>query len=154
MANCFTLRADPGDPNYSPYTLYFCGTNAELRPADDVPGRVRLFIDGQNAWGQGYGNTVASGTISQGKLPVVAPYTRGPFGSCDSCPDAKYDCINGQCVDAEQYKTPGLFESLDLCRSRCSLASGNQPPCDGQCITNDEYAQIQSAIAQKQRDCG
>ena len=62
-----------------------------------------------------------------------------------------YDCINGECKLASSYGTPGLFDSYDQCQAKCSL---NNNSCDGQCITNEEYSQIQAAIAQKQRDCG
>jgi hypothetical protein len=69
--------------------------------------------------------------------------------NCQS--SATYDCINGSCIASGQYNTPGIFSTLELCQSKCSLAANN---CDGQCISNEEYSQIQSAIAQKQRDCG
>jgi|SRR6476469_5764526 len=145
----------------SPFEVFWCGNTADYADAGPNtsgywPGSDRLVtprVDGVAVMGYGYyyGNTYAR-LEEVTNFPIVRT-RNSSAGNCDNCIviPKKYDCINGQCKESTVYNTPGIFADLATCQGKCSLASNN---CDGQCISNDEYAQIQSAISQKQRDCG
>ncbi len=153
MNKCWTLFANTGDAAYPPYTSYFCADTAELRAASDVPGRVRLFINGNNAWGTGYGNTIASGILYPYLRSPEAPYTRGPFGNCNECPNIPpedpYDCINGACIKKSVYNTPGIYATLSACEVSCGIG------CSGKCISNSDWAQIEGLSNKlKSTNCG
>ncbi|BAY10299.1 hypothetical protein [Calothrix sp. NIES-2098] len=86
--------------------------------------------------------------------------------SCSFCPgcctDPKYDCLNGSCVSASTYGTPGVFSSLSACESQCSAngncgdgkvcADANYCPPGMVCIENQEYSEIQGLMHQLNSD--
>ena len=51
--------------------------------------------------------------------------------------EKKYDCINGACIEAVKYETPGLYQSLEECQVACGTG------CSGKCISSNEWKQIQ-----------
>lgn len=60
----------------------------------------------------------------------------------------KYDCINGACLEASQYNTPGIYQSLSDCEVNCGTG------CSGKCISNSDWAQIKGLSNQlKNRNC-
>jgi hypothetical protein len=71
--------------------------------------------------------------------------------ACTGCTDPSannYDCINGACVKASTYNTPGLYAT----QSNCQVACGTG--CSGKCISNADWAQIESLSSQlKSRNC-
>lgn len=71
--------------------------------------------------------------------------------------DPKYDCINGECILASQYDTPGQYLSLEDCQAECGSCSNScNPPnicvapdhCpDGYvCIGSDEWVEIKRLL--------
>ncbi len=65
-------------------------------------------------------------------------FTPGP--DCGTKPEDPYDCLNGKCVKASDYKTPGIFKKLDDCKSAC----GGGARCDGVCLDKDEVNKIKA----------
>lgn len=84
----------------------------------------------------------------------------GTINQTGPCPvSQKFDCINGNCLDADKYTTPGIYQSLSDCQAVCAnggaCASGKQcvdpttfcPP--GQvCIDQGEFGSIEALISQ------
>jgi hypothetical protein len=60
---------------------------------------------------------------------------------CDLDPNQKCDCLNGGCVPALTYNTPGKYANLAACESGC----GKDSPCDGECVSAAEIAALQQA---------
>ncbi|MFN6565451.1 MAG: hypothetical protein RMY28_037400 [Nostoc sp. ChiSLP01] len=62
--------------------------------------------------------------------------------------EEKYDCINAVCINANQYSTPGIYQSLSECEAACGTG------CSGKCIPNSEWAQIEGLANQlKSKNC-
>jgi hypothetical protein len=65
--------------------------------------------------------------------------------------DQKYDCINGGCVPAITYDTPGFYANLAACQSGCAKNS----TCKGECVEAAEIAALEQAVNNlKPRICG
>jgi hypothetical protein len=61
------------------------------------------------------------------------------------------DCLNGGCIPASIYKTPGRYATLAACESGCA----NNSPCDGECVSTAAIANIEQAVNNLQsRLCG
>lgn len=69
---------------------------------------------------------------------------------------ASYDCVNGTCVDARRYNTPGFFKSLLDCQKICAFSCGDGKQCvdpisfcpPGKiCLDSSEYGEIQRMIS-------
>ncbi|MHC5769669.1 MAG: hypothetical protein ACYTXI_29480 [Nostoc sp.] len=60
--------------------------------------------------------------------------------SSNSCSvfTASFDCINGTCIDASKFNTPGMYSSLSECETACGIG------CNGKCISNSKWAQQSS----------
>ncbi|OYD90594.1 hypothetical protein CDG76_30690 [Nostoc sp. 'Peltigera membranacea cyanobiont' 210A] len=59
-----------------------------------------------------------------------------------------HDCINGACIMASVYSTPGIYTTLEECEVACGIG------CSGKCISNSDWAQIQGLSNQlKNRSC-
>ncbi|MEH2263818.1 hypothetical protein [Nostoc sp.] len=88
-----------------------------------------------------------------GAAPIPAGYeTRydsGYYGSaCDMPVPVKYDCINGACIAKDKYNTPGLYANLSACEEACGTG------CNGKCISNSDWAQIEGLASQlKNHEC-
>lgn len=66
--------------------------------------------------------------------------------------DTAYDCINGQCVLASQYNTPGQYQTIDACQAECG--GNNYCPPGKVCIPNSEWSRIESLSNQlKNKSC-
>lgn len=70
------------------------------------------------------------------------------------------DCLNGSCVPATQYNTPGVFASLAECQAICT-SNGCQPPGPNYCppgkvcLEGSDWAQIEQLSSQlRSKDCG
>ena len=92
---------------------------------------------------------------NQGTL-TLATYTPGSIavsisGSTNSCGilSSTFDCINGACINASKYNTPGMYPSLSECENVCG--SG----CSGKCVSNSDWAQIEGLSKElRNRNCG
>ena len=64
---------------------------------------------------------------------------------CTGCidPETKYDCLNGGCITALSYNTPGVFASLAACQSGCAKNSN----CTGECVPTADIAALEGAAA-------
>ena len=64
--------------------------------------------------------------------PIFGTY-KGGFKKNVSTPDPppqiKYDCINGACIDSTQYKTPGIYTTLEECQANCGNGKDCKPCC-------------------------
>jgi hypothetical protein len=70
---------------------------------------------------------------------------------CAVDPAQKFDCLNGGCIPAKTYNTPGKYASLAACEGGCAKDS----PCDGECVSAAEIAALQQAAeAIRSRLCG
>lgn len=66
---------------------------------------------------------------------------------CDPI-EKKHDCLNGACVESKEYKTPGLYQSLEECETACGTG------CSGKCLSNKEWNQIQDLARNlKNKNC-
>ena len=62
----------------------------------------------------------------------------------------RYDCLNGACISALEYGTPGFYSSLEECEQVC----GSQG-CSGKCISNSDWVKIQGLASKlKNQNCG
>jgi hypothetical protein len=65
------------------------------------------------------------------------------------CEGEKYDCINGACLKAGVYNSPGFYASLSECEKACGLG------CSGKCLSNVDWAAIEGlANRLKNKNCG
>lgn len=55
-----------------------------------------------------------------------------------------YDCLNGNCVPANSFNTPGYYPNLAACKSSC----GKSPDCKGECLSAEQLAALDRAIAE------
>jgi hypothetical protein len=56
-------------------------------------------------------------------------------------PNQKFDCLNGGCIPAVTYSTPGFYANLAACQSGCAKNSN----CTGECVEAAELAALQQA---------
>lgn len=63
-------------------------------------------------------------------------------GDCTS-EDKPYDCLNGGCVAAKVYSTPGKYKNFDACQSSCAKDSN----CTGECVPLEDIAALQQAAS-------
>jgi hypothetical protein len=81
----------------------------------------------------------------------------------------KYDCLNGNCVDSDVYKTPGNYATLVEYQANCGSSNNNNNSCnppfqcidptnfcppDKICVPQDEWSQILGLLARnKAKHC-
>lgn len=119
--------------------------------ADDL-----VYVSSGGTCGGGYfysasnGYNVGNASEISGSATIVA--CSNCAGCCtDPLPDGKCDCLNGGCVPQATYNTPGKYANLAACESGC----GKDSPCNGECVSADEIAALQQAVATVQtRLCG
>jgi hypothetical protein len=71
--------------------------------------------------------------------------------NCADLGNETCDCINGGCVPAATYNTPGKYANLAACLSGCAKDS----PCTGECVSAADLANLQQAAGLVQtRICG
>jgi hypothetical protein len=63
------------------------------------------------------------------------------YSGCDDARLGKCDCLNGGCVPASTYGTPGKYATLSACQSGCAKDS----TCSGECVSAAEIAALQQA---------
>ena len=68
------------------------------------------------------------------------------YSGCEPDPNKPCDCINGGCVPATMYDTPGLFPKLADCQSGCAPDSD----CEGECVSSAEILTLQQSIGNLQ----
>jgi hypothetical protein len=64
------------------------------------------------------------------------------YAGCGLDPDQPCDCVNGGCVPATTYNTPGVYANLAACQSGCAQNS----PCTGECVDPTEIAGLRQAL--------
>ncbi len=162
MSQCWRFYGKGTSPPYDSYNYEFfaCGTTPEYRRAavGQYPG-FNLYLDGVNIAGDTYQYGSNHG------VSAVADSTPTPgfntSGSCGNCKASAYDCLNGNCVDSTQYKTPGQYPDLKACQSICGSGGvcGNGKICidpnnycpDGKaCLDQSEVSQINSLLSKVQ----
>lgn len=104
-----------------------------------------------------------------------SPYGNQPYGFIPGTGKKRYigdgnkfDCINGSCIKANIYNTPGQYATLQECQNNCSSGSNsnscNPPfqcidptnfcPPGKVCLEQNEWTQITGLIAQnKAKHC-
>lgn len=59
-----------------------------------------------------------------------------------------HDCINGICIKATEYNTPGFYDNLETCEKSCGTG------CSGKCLSNKEWNQIKELARKlKSKNC-
>jgi hypothetical protein len=99
----------------------------------------------------GKGNLYLSDGSSEGCAELFV--TVANCSNCPGCcaeppPSNKHDCLNGGCIPASTYRTPGKYENLAACESGCAKDSS----CDGECVSPSEIQalkQVASALQSK-----
>ena len=84
---------------------------------------------------------------SQGNLVFEKDYTESPTVSVN-CSGilVPHDCLNGKCVPASQYGTPGLYPSKDDCQLICGLN-----PQGLVCMLPQEFSTLKQLIEKARR---
>jgi hypothetical protein len=121
---------------------YQCSESITIQPGGYCNGIYFVSAD------LGYNSSNAS-EIS-GSLAIVA------MSNCPGCVpadngDKPCDCINGGCINASTYNTPGKYANLSACQSGCAKDSN----CIGECVSQPELAALQQAANNLQsKICG
>jgi hypothetical protein len=72
------------------------------------------------------------------------------LSNCVDCngirPEEPYDCVNGACLPARTYSTPGRYPNIAACQAACIRDSN----CTGQCISTAELATLQQGANELQ----
>jgi hypothetical protein len=110
------VRTAVGD-NYSIFALSFC-----------VGGQAIKIYSGNTE--------VLYSCFLAGSLTIVPIIP--PVDNNNPC-----DCLNGGCIPASTYGTPGAFPTLAACQSGCAKNSN----CTGECVDPAEIAALQQAAA-------
>jgi hypothetical protein len=63
-------------------------------------------------------------------------------GNCCTLNNSPCDCLNGNCVPATTYNTPGKYATIAACESGCAKNSN----CIGECVDPTEIANLSQAI--------
>lgn len=157
VVRCWAVHATPPDS----YTFYFCAENAYFQSQG---GGVTVIFDGADLFNGSwiYANSILED--GNGAIPE-ARYNR-VFGSCNSCPaNVRYDCINNNCAPNSEYKTPGIYATLEECQQHCGgsqncptglecLDPSNYCPPGKACIPNNKWLQIENLSNQlKNKNC-
>lgn len=75
---------------------------------------------------------------------ISAVFTKTDPNCVSTPPDDPHDCINGQCVKASVYGTPGVHDNLAACQSVCGVGSN----CNGVCLETAEYNGLTAKLNQ------
>ncbi|MBD2435828.1 hypothetical protein [Nostoc sp. FACHB-110] len=160
MANCYGVQGYDGGGNQARWI--FCGTNPKAveNPNYKNIGRDGLYwiVNGDNTpiFDQWWALATVSSITPLANQAAIDAWAAGNGygGNCSAClsapppPADKYDCINAACIKNTVYNTPGFYASLAECQTHCG------PGCGGQCISNTDWATIESlAVQLKNQDC-
>ena len=107
----------------------------------------------ENYWGYAYTQFNNASSFADGTYTIY----ESDQASCQIL--QKYDCINGQCIEAGTHKTPGIYTSLSDCQAVCAnggaCAEGKQCvdpttfiPSGKVCIDRSEFDSIEALISQ------
>jgi hypothetical protein len=113
---------------------YFCSENLVVVGGGVCGGVILVDAEGRSA-----ANPAYYSAISQAVEQVSCSNCSG----CCQNPDVVCDCVNGGCVPATTYNTPGVYASLAACQSGCAQNS----PCTGECVDPAEIAALNQAIS-------
>jgi hypothetical protein len=154
MAVCYKLTASKFDPETASFVYpheieYFCAeeSGSYLNPDGTTysPHRVvYLMLGGVRQPSKIYRVTPETKLEKIGadcsNCSYATPYTPGSNGYGID-PNQPCDCLNGGCIPATTYDTPGYYPSLSACQSGCAKNSN----CDGECVTAAQLASLQQA---------
>ncbi|MDJ0795802.1 MAG: hypothetical protein QNJ51_03020 [Calothrix sp. MO_167.B12] len=91
--------------------------------------RLKIFSNGNEVFNQEYDSE-----------PVISV----------SCSGIPHDCLNGACVLASEFGTPGLYKSLSACQKVCGTKG-----CSGVCLSKKEFSSLRELAKQNKRNnCG
>jgi hypothetical protein len=96
--------------------------------------------------GGGYFFSVSNGFNSGNASEQAGTVVQVDCSNCSNCctsvaPDKPCDCLNGGCIPATLYGTPGKYATLALCQAGCAKDSN----CVGECVSVEEIAALQAA---------
>jgi hypothetical protein len=123
---------------------YFCSELMEVVPGG-LCGGVRLR--------DAEGLSDANPNFYSAKTQTVVQVSCSKCSGCctDLDPSQKFDCINGGCVPASTYNTPGKYANAAACQSGCAKDSS----CTGECVSAAEIAALGQALNNLQaKSCG
>lgn len=147
MPNCYVWQGTGLDG--AAYCWSFCANSPSWIAEPGYPGYYKpadagVSLEGRSGYVTTNGAIVACTTQAQLDAARVG---RSDVGAgCADCLGVAYDCINGECVRSNTYKTPGKYKSLEECQAACSLDSTECPP-GFVCLEDQEYQQILGQIA-------
>jgi hypothetical protein len=121
---------------------FACSESVEVRPGGSCGGPYVYSAD----LGFNYGNaSEKSATVTI----VDCSFCAGC--NCGVSNNEPCDCLNGGCITAATYNTPGKYANLAACQSGCAKDS----PCAGECVSAADLANLQQAAGLVQtRICG
>jgi hypothetical protein len=117
-----------------------CGCQSQLAVISAIPTLTKI----QFVPGLGYTHYAANPGWqynAAGWYSYPEFYLRQKPGSDPLDANQLHDCLNGQCIPAKSYKTPGVFANLAACQSGCAKNSN----CKGECVSAAEIAALQQA---------
>lgn len=147
MATCYVWQGT-GQDNGA-YCWSFCADNPRWVASPTRPGWYQPYdgstpLEGRENYVTTNGAIIACTTQAQFD---AARAGRSDVGAgCADCLGVTYDCINGECVRSNTYKTPGKYKSLEECQAACSVDSTECPP-GFVCLEDQEYQQILGQIS-------
>lgn len=152
---CWRFFWRPSDPN-GHWDHYACGDNPSFL-IDQTSGYRYPALNGNFITRGGapieWGPEVGFERIWNAERKNTGAFITGNCFACNEPPpppppSARYDCVNGSCLEEGRYSTPGIYESLSECEKNCG------PGCGGVCISNADWAKISSLAAMvKNKDC-
>jgi hypothetical protein len=141
MSKCFKL-VNLGCDNVT-RTFFVCANTLTTVPGGYCGGQMTI-INGAAP------DPTPNGSVKSASISLV-DCSLCAGCNCTNLGDEKCDCINGGCMTAATYSTPGKYANLAACLSGCAKDS----TCTGECVSAEDLAALQQAAATVQpRLCG
>jgi hypothetical protein len=139
---CYLIQGQQA--GQQPFSVNQCWATIRIG-AGNAPGSLSYFTR----------TTVGGAEIKSGDC-IIATYALVSLSLCPGCQDTSSpadicDCLNGGCIPAALYGTPGKYANLAACQSACAKDSN----CIGECVSPAEIAALQQAANNLQsKICG
>ncbi len=140
---------DRFSPSAGTYTERLVSSPSTLPAITGQPIRANPAITNASFDSYNHHPSVANGGLAD-CWRVSPPPTYFLKGSCPPNllptaldPAQQHDCINGSCLPATVYKTPGVYPNLASCQGGCAKNS----VCTGECVPSSEIQNLNTAVA-------
>ena len=122
------------------YGYYAVDVVAKPAWSETTPLPTISFLN-TNPGGWSYYSSTIGGTVND------AGWYGAPTYYLKNCVSVGFqqpcDCLNGGCVPAASYNTPGVFSNLADCEAGCA----KNAPCKGECVSAAQLAALNQAIS-------